>query len=87
MEDEGVGWCPRGNVKKRRETLVMRSLQLLGSNDYNSSVRFNVPIATDAQASNTYFSLKYRRDVQIQLLRHFGLQLVKFSINVMYFYG
>lgn len=86
MEDEGVGWCPRGNVKKRRETLVMRSLQLLGSNDYNS-VHFNVPIATDAQASNTYFSLKYTRDVQIQLLRHFGLQLVKFSINVMYFYG
>lgn len=63
----------------------MRSLQLLGTNDYNSSVHLNVPIATDAQAFNSYFSLKYRRDVQIQLLWHFGLQLVKFSVIVMYF--
>lgn len=28
----------------------MRSLQLLGANDYNSSVHFDVPLATDAQA-------------------------------------
>lgn len=39
-------------------TLVMRSLQLLETNDYNSSVHFNVPLATDVQASNSYFSLR-----------------------------
>lgn len=38
--------------------MVRRSLQLLETNDYNSSVNFNVPIETGAQASNSYFSIK-----------------------------